>query len=153
MFFAVAMVCLFSTVIPMEQFSPEVDAPGADEVHVTIRLEGDIARRYLEKIRSSSLSASFEKNGHLILTGVAHAIDESRVAVRHTSIVRVVGQPLSLLSMATQVDKAMIAIEPDIPVTERQAQGRQSIRLTETQPVDIQVRSITGGFPDSPRYN
>ena len=153
MFFAVAMVCLFSTVIPMEQFSSDVHAIGAEEVHVTIRLEGEIARRYLADIRSSALSASFEKNGKIILTGVAYAIDESRVAVRHTSIVRVVGRPLALLSMETVVDRAMITIEPDVPVTEQQAQGRQSIRLTDIQPVEIRVRSITGSFPDSPRYN
>ena len=84
MFFAVAMVCLFSTVIPMEQFSTEIDALGGHEVHVTIRIEGDIARRYVENARSSSLSATFEKNGHLLLNGVANAIDESTVTVRHT---------------------------------------------------------------------
>ena len=153
MFVAVAMVCFFSTVISVEQVFTELNVLGPHDMRVTIRIEGDTARRYLENAKSSSLSASFKKDGTLLLTAVANAIDEGTVRVRHTSIVRVVGQPLELLSMETVINKSMMVIDPDAPETESSAQDRLYIRLPEIQPVEIQAKNIVGGFPDSPRYN
>lgn len=150
MFFAAAMVCLFATVIPVEPFTLKITAPVADEMQVKIHIEGDIARRYLENAEASSLSAAFRKNGNLLLTGVANTIDETRVRVTHTSLVRVVGKPTALLSMETVIDRTMIAINPD---AEDHAKGQLFIRLANNQPVEIRVRPIAGGFPDSPRYH
>ena len=45
----------------MEQFSEEPGKVDTDEVHVTIRFDGDNARRYVELIKSAEISASLRK--------------------------------------------------------------------------------------------
>ena len=61
MFAGPAILCLLTSLISVEQFSEQPGTVDADEVHVTIRLDGDNARRYVELIKSPEISASFKK--------------------------------------------------------------------------------------------
>jgi hypothetical protein len=139
--------------ISAEQFSRELDKIDTGEVHLTIRLDGDHARRYVELIKSPEISATFKKNGNLLLSGVAIFVDESRFRVRHIAIVRVVGQPLEILSMESEIGSALIAGNRAALAAQRKASQELVLHLNDVHTITIQVKKLVGGFPDSARYD
>ena len=152
MFAGPAMLCLLTSLMSVEQFFEQPGKVDADEVHVTLRLDGDIARRYVDLIKSPEISASFKKNGNLLLSGVATVVDESRFRVRHTAIVRVVGQPLELLSIESEIGSALITSDRAALAAQKEASHELVLQLNDVHTVAIQVRKLVGGFPDSARY-
>ena len=152
MFAGPAILCLLTSLISVEQFSEQPGKVDADEVHVTLRLDGDIARRYVDLIKSPEISASFKKNGNLLLSGVATVVDESRFRVRHTAIVRVVDQPLELLSIESEIGSALIISDRAALAAQKEASDELVLQLNDVHTVAIQVKKLVGGFPDSARY-
>ena len=152
MFAGPAILCLLTSLISVEQFSEQPGTVDADEVHVTIRLDGDNARRYVELIKSPEISASFKKDGSLLLSGVATVVDESRFRIRHTAIVRVVGQPLELLSLESEIGSALITSDRAALAAQEEASHELVLQLNDAHTMAIQVKKLVGGFPDSARY-
>ena len=152
MFAGPAMLCLLTSLMSVEQFFEQPGKVDADEVHVTIRLDGVNARRYVDLIKSPEISASFKKNGNLLLSGVATVVDESRFRVRHTAIVRVVGQPLELLSIESEIGSALITSDRAALAAQEEASHELVLQLNDVHTVAIQVKKLVGGFPDSARY-
>lgn len=147
-----AILCLLTSLISAEQLCREPRNDDTGEVHVTIHLDGDHARRYSVLINSPEAEASFKATGTLLLPGVATVIDENRSRIRHTAIVRVVGQPLELLSMESEISSALISMDRPPSATEKKDSCQLLVRLTDVHPMTIRVRKVVGGFPDSARY-
>lgn len=152
MFGAPAILCLVTSLISAEQFSREPDKIETDEVRLTIRLEGDNARRYAELVKSPEITASFKETGKILILGVATVIDESRSWIRHTAIVRVVGQPLELLSMESEIQSALIIHVRAASPTQKEEPRELLVQLGDIHPMTIRVKKLVGSFPDSTRY-
>lgn len=153
MFAGPAILCLLTSLISAEQFSVESGKSDTDEVFVTIRLEGDNARRYVELIKSPEISASFKQTGNVPLRAVVTKVDDSRFRVRHTAIVRVVAQPLELLSLESEISPALIASDRPSLAAEKEASHELVLQLSDVHPMSIQVKKLVGGFPDSARFH
>ena len=83
---------------------------------------------------------------------MATVVDESRFRVRHTAIVRVVGQPLELLSIESEIGSALITSDRAALAAQKEASHELVLQLNDVHTVAIQVKKLVGGFPDSARY-
>lgn len=152
MFAGPAILCFLTSLISVEQLPEQHGKVDADEVHVTIQLDGDNACRYVELIKSPEISASFKKDGRLLLGGLATVVDESCFRVRNNAIVRVVGQPLELLSLESEIGSALITSDRASLAAQKEASHELVLQLKDVHTMEIQVRKLVGGFPDSTRY-
>ncbi len=153
MFAGVALLCFLTSIVSTEPWRENISLSSADEVPVTITMNGEHARSYVRMVRSSTVSKSFQKSGVVQIDGLLISSDRGGLVVRHAAMIKRIGEPLQQLTLEASLDSSdatnnlNTSIEPDTHT------DRNPIQITDKHQVRMSTRKLVGGFPDSARYH
>jgi hypothetical protein len=153
MFAGVALLCFLTSFVFTEPWLENNGVSSADEVPVTITIDGEHARNYVRMIKSPAVSKSLQEQGVVQIEGVLVHSGNGDLLIRHVAFIKMIGEPLQLLTMESSLDSSQ-GINHSRTVNERDTHaGRKSIEITDKHQVRMSTRKLVGGFPDSARYH
>ena len=153
MFAGVALLCFLTSFVFTEPWLENNGVSSADEVPVTITIDGEHARNYVRMIKSPAVSKSLQEQRVVQIDGVLVHSGNGDTLIRHVAFIKIIGEPLQLLTVESSLDSSQ-GISHSRTVNELDTHAsRKSIEITDKHQVRMSTRKLVGGFPDSARYH
>lgn len=153
MFAEISMFCFLISFLSAEPLPSQISTGDAKDLAVTIRLDGENARRYSRLLQSKAIAGVLEQKGVLMLDAVVKPAVDGKVVVHHTAFVRIEGEPLQVLSLETAVDQKLITPNPAASSQNDINSATLFLKLTDGDSLTFKRRNVVGGFPDAGRYH
>jgi hypothetical protein len=152
MFAGMALLCFVTTSVSIEPWLEKHVLSDADEVPVTIMIDGKTARDYVRMIKHPIGPELLQKKGVVQINGMLVSTENSGFRVRHVAIIKTIGEPLQLLVLESPLKLNEVVNNPGALNEPESQAAKNSVQLTDQHQVKMTLRKLVGGFPDSARY-